>query len=65
MSKLNYTINILPKNKKEEENKLHKSMNSLSKQSVINESLAYRMPQNVPINNNTRMVTSEGFGRSV
>lgn len=63
MTKLNYNIDI--PNKKKEESKVNKSINALSKQAVINESLAYRMPQNVPMNINPTTVKSNGFGRTM
>ena len=63
MTKLNYNVDI--PNKKKEESKVNKSMNALSKQAVINESLSYRMPQNVPMNTNPYPVKSNGFGRTM
>ena len=60
-TKLNYNVN-LPK--KEEKPDVKNSMNALSKQAVINQSLASRMPTNAPTNN-MQPVKSSGFGRTI
>ena len=68
MTKLNYNVNIPTKKEEEKkEMKVNKSLNSLSKQAVINESLSYRMPQNVPMGSapNPYPVKSNGFGRTM
>ena len=65
MTKLNYTVNLRDKeNKKEKDNVTH-SLNSLSKQAVINQSLASRMPTNAPMNSNPTPIKNVGFGRTV
>lgn len=65
MTKLNYKIEV-PKNDKEKEKQVNKSLYSLSKQEVINGSLASTMPQNVPMNNvQPNMIKANGFGRTV
>lgn len=64
MTKLNYNVNL---QKKEDENKKYKvnqSLNALSKQAVINQSLSNRMPTNNPQPSNTEMITTSGFGRT-
>lgn len=65
MTKLNYTVNLEDKKKKAENEQVKHSMNSLSKQSVINQSLANRMPTNAPMNYNPTPIQNSGFGRTV
>lgn len=65
MTKLNYTVNLKDKEKKAENEQVRHSINSLSKQAVINQSLASRMPTNAPMNNPLPTVQTTGFGRSV
>lgn len=64
MTKLNYTVNLKDKENKEKDNVKH-SLNSLSKQAVINQSLASRMPINAPMNSNPTPIQNVGFGRTV
>ena len=65
MTKLNYTVNLENKEKKAENEQVKHSMNSLSKQAVINQSLASRMPTNAPMNSNPTPIQNSGFGRTV
>lgn len=65
MTKLNYNVNLPKKEDENKQYKLNSSLNALSKQQVINQSLATRMPQNTAQPSNTEMVTSKGFGRTV
>lgn len=65
MTKLNYTVNLRDKENKEEKNNVTHSLNSLSKQAVINQSLASRMPTNAPMNSNPTPIQNVGFGRTV
>jgi hypothetical protein len=65
MTKLNYTVNLEDKEKKAENEQVKHSMNSLSKQAVINQSLASRMPTNAPMNSNPTPIQNSGFGRTV
>lgn len=67
MTKLNYTVNLKDKENKEENENVKHSLNSLSKQAVINQSLGNRVPKNpnIPINNPLPTVQTTGFGRSV
>ena len=64
MTKLNYNVNLQKKEDKDKQYKVNQSLNALSKQAVINQSLSSRMPQNTAQPNNTEMVTSSGFGRT-
>lgn len=67
MTKLNYKIDMSKQdNDKEKERKLNKSLYSLSKQEVINGSLASMTPQNPNGGiNNQNMIKTNGFGRTV
>ena len=65
MTKLNYTVNLKDKENKEEKENVTHSLNSLSKQAVINQSLASRMPTNAPMNPNPTPIQNVGFGRTV
>lgn len=63
MTKLNYTVDL---NKNEEEKpSVKSSMNSLSKQAVINQSLASRIPTNAPMGQIPQTTQNKGFGRTV
>ena len=64
MTKLNYNVNLPKKEDEDKQYKLNSSLNALSKQSVINQSLSSRMPQGGAQPSNTQMVTSSGFGRT-
>ena len=63
-TKLNYKVN-LPSMKEEEQSDVKSSLNALSKQSVINQSLASRMPTNSPMSPNPTAVQTTGFGRTI
>ena len=65
MTKLNYTVNLKDKENKDEKDNVKHSLNSLSKQAVINQSLASRMPTNTPMNSNPTPIQNSGFGRTV
>ena len=64
MTKLNYTVNLPKKEDEDKQYKVNQSLNALSKQAVINQSLSTRMPQGSVPPSNTQMVTSSGFGRT-
>lgn len=63
MTKLNYKPNLSTK-KIEPTDKVTSSLNALSKQAVINQSLATRSPQNTVVNANISPVQNSGFGRT-
>lgn len=64
MTKLNYNVNLPKKEDKDKQYKINQSLNALSKQAVINQSLSTRMPTNNPQPSNTEMITTSGFGRT-
>ena len=65
MTKLNYNVNLQKKEDKDKQYKVNQSLNALSKQAVINQSLASRMPTNAPMNTNPTPIQNSGFGRTV
>lgn len=65
MTKLNYNVNLQKKEDKDKQYKVNQSLNALSKQAVINQSLASRMPTNAPMNSNPTPIQNTGFGRTV
>lgn len=65
MTKLNYNVNLQKKEDKDKQYKVNQSLNALSKQAVINQSLASRMPTNAPMNSNPTPIQNSGFGRTV
>lgn len=65
MTKLNYNVNLPKKEDEDKQYKLNSSLNALSKQAVINQSLASRMPTNAPMNSNPTPIQNTGFGRTV
>lgn len=65
MTKLNYNVNLQKKEDEDKQYKVNKTLNSLSKQAVINQSLASRMPTNAPMNSNPTPIQNTGFGRTV
>ena len=65
MTKLNYNVNLQKKEDEDKEYKVNKTLNSLSKQAVINRSLSNRMPTNNPMASNPTTIQTVGFGRTV
>ena len=65
MTKLNYNVNLQKKEDKDKQYKVNQSLNALSKQAVINQSLASRMPTNAPMNSNPTPIQNTCFGRTV